>query len=61
MLDEIIKVQLNNTLKEGEKYVQKYFIWTKEMEIIADKLKKLNPSLNCKIENKLADKLLSEK
>ena len=60
MLEEIIKVQLNNTLKEGERYVNKYFHWTKEMELIANKLNKLDSMLNCKFENKLADKLLSE-
>jgi len=61
MLKEIIEVQLNNTFADGERYVEKYFVWTKEMELIADKLNKLDSFLNCKIENKLAEKLLSEK
>ena len=61
MLKEIIEVQLNNTFTDGERYVTKYFVWTKEMELIADKLNKIDSFLNCKIENKLADKLLSEK
>ena len=61
MLEKIIEVQLNNTLADGERYVTKYFVWTKEMELIAGKLNKLDSILNCKIENKLADKLLFEK
>ena len=60
MLKEIIQVQLNNTFTEGELYINKYFKWTKEMDIIANKLKKLETILNYKIENKLADKLLSQ-
>ena len=60
MLSECIRVQITNTFKAGEDYINKYFIWTDEMTIIGDKLKQLSSVLNCKVENELADKILSE-
>ena len=59
MLEEIISVQLSNNFDVAEKYVEKYFIWTEEMNIIADKLQKIDKTLNGRVENKLADYLLT--
>ena len=61
MLEEIIKVQLSGDFKKGEKYVLDNFIWTKEMEVVSKKLKKISKRLNGKTEQKLADKLFKEK
>ena len=61
MLEEIIKVQLSGDFKKGEKYVLDNFIWTKEMEVVSEKLKKISKRLNGKTEQKLADKLFKEK
>ena len=60
MLAEIIRVQIDNDINKAEKYVNDNFIWTDEMQIIGDKLKRENRELNGKLENELADKLLSE-
>ena len=60
MLEEIIRVQLDNDFDKGEAYINKYFKWTEEMKIIGDKLQKLSSVLNCKVENELADMLLAE-
>ena len=60
MLSEIIRVQLDDSQKEGEDYVKKYFVWTDEMQLIADKLQQLTSTLNSKVENELADKILAE-
>ena len=60
MLAEIIKVQLSKDFSVGEKYVNDNFIWTDEMEIISQKLKKISKRLNGTTEQKLADKLLQE-
>lgn len=57
MLEEIISVQLSNNFDVAEKYVEKYFVWTEEMNIIADKLQKIDKTLNGRVENKLADYL----
>ena len=60
MLKEIIRVQLDDQFEKGEKYIKDYFIWTDEMTIIGDKLQTLSSTLNSRVENELADKILSE-
>ena len=60
MLKNIIKVQLSGNFAEGEKYVLDNFVWTDEMNIIAEKLKEVNKTLNGRVISKLADKLLNE-
>ena len=60
MLDEIIKVQMSGDFNEAEKYVNKYFVWTKEMQAIAEKLQKVDKTLNGCVENKLAESLLNK-
>ena len=60
MLSEIIRVQLDDDFAKGEKYVLDNFVWTDEMQLIGDKLQKVNKELNGKVETELADKLLAE-
>ena len=57
MLAEIIRIQINEKFEEAEKYVNDNFIWSENMEIIAQKLQKINKALNGKLETKLADEL----
>ena len=61
MLEEIIKIQLEGDFEKGEKYVLDNFIWTREMEIVSKKLKKISKRLNGTTEQKLADKLFKQK
>ena len=60
MLKEIIEVQLSGDFSRGEKYVNDYFVWTPEMETVAQNIKKVSKTLNGKVESPLADKLVSE-
>ena len=60
MLKEIIEVQLSGDFSRGEKYVHDYFVWTPEMETLAQNIKKVSKTLNGKVESPLADKLISE-
>ena len=60
MLAEIVRVQIDDDFAKGEKYVLDNFVWTEEMEIIGQKLQKLNTQLNGRLETTLADKLLKE-
>ena len=60
MLERIIEVQMSNDFAEGEKYVNEYFVWTPEMDKMAQNIKKVSKTLNGKVESPLADKLLSE-
>jgi len=61
MLEEIINVQLSGDFAKGEKFVLDNFVWTEGMETIATKLKKINKTLNGKVEAKLAKHLLKLK
>ena len=60
MLSEIIKVQMSGDFSMGEKYVLDNFIWTDEMETIAQKLKKISKRLNGTTVQNLADKLYKQ-
>lgn len=60
MLEEIIRVQIEGDFSKGEKYVNDYFVWTPEMDKMAENIKKVSKTLNGKVESPLADKLLSE-
>ena len=60
MLEEIIEVQLSGDFARGEKYVNDYFVWTPEMETMAENIKKVSKTLNGRVESPLADKLLAE-
>ena len=59
MLEEAIRVQLDNDYNKGKKYVEDYFIWTNEMQEIAEKKKNVsNPMIMATIKTELADKFL---
>ena len=60
MLEEIIQVQMKGDFAKGEKYVMDNFVWTPEMEKMAQNIKTVSKTLNGKVESPLADKLLSE-
>lgn len=60
MLSEIIRIQIDGDFEKAEKYVQSNFIWTPEMELIAQKLQKVNKTLNGTLETELANKLMAE-
>ncbi|MBR1775738.1 hypothetical protein IJ750_01520 [bacterium] len=60
MLEEIIEVQMSNDFTRGEKYVNDYFVWTPQMDKMAQNIKKVSKTLNGKVESPLADKLLGE-
>ncbi len=60
MLSEIVRIQIDGDFEKAERYVQDNFIWTPEMNLIAEKLQKVNKTLNGTLETELADKLLTE-
>ena len=57
MLAEIVRIQIDGDFKKAEKYVMDNFVWTDNMELIAQKLQKINKTLNGRLETELADKL----
>ena len=58
MLEEIIRVQLSGDFVTGEKYVLDNFVWTPEMDKMAENIKSVSKTLNGKVESPLADELL---
>ena len=60
MLSEIIRIQIDGNIENAQKYIEKNFMWTDQMEIIAQKLQKVSKTLNGKLETKLADFLLEK-
>ena len=60
MLEEIIKVQLSGDFTTGENFVKGYFVWTPEMDKMAENIKSVSKTLNGRVESPLADKLLNE-
>lgn len=60
MLTEIVRIQIDGDFNKAEKYVTDNFVWTDNMEVIAQKLQKINKTLNGQVESKLAEKLLKE-
>ncbi len=57
MLTEIIEVQLSQDFNRGERFINDYFHWTKDIENVSKKLKEIDKSLNGRIITPLADKL----
>lgn len=60
MLSEIVRIQIDGDFAKAEQYVLDNFVWTENMETIAQKLQKINKTLNGQVESKLAEKLLNE-
>ena len=60
MLAEIVRIQIDGDFDKAEKYVKDNFVWTDNMELIAQKLQKVNKTLNGRTESELAEKLLAE-
>ena len=60
MLAEIVRIQIDGDFNKAEKYVNDNFIWTPEMELISQKLQKVNKTLNGTLETELADYLLEK-
>ena len=60
MLSEIIRIQIDGDFDKAEKYVLNNFVWTDNMELIAQKLQKVSKYLNGRTESSLAELLLKD-
>lgn len=60
MLSEIIRIQIDGDFDKAEKYVLNNFVWTDNMELIAQKLQKVSKYLNGRTESPLAELLLKD-
>ena len=60
MFAEIIRIQIDGKIEQAQKYIEKNFVWTDQMEVIAQKLQKVSKTLNGKLETPLANYLLEK-
>jgi len=58
MLEEIVRIQIDGDFEKGEKYVLDNFIWTNQMDAMAENIKRVSKTLNGRVESPLAEKLL---
>ena len=57
MLEELVDIQLSQDANKAKEYIERYFVWTDEMDVIAKKLAKINKSLNGTVQSSLANKI----
>lgn len=57
MLNEIIRIQTDDDYKAAEDYVKRNFIWTDDMDFIAEKLQNNSVVLNGNVSTPLANYL----
>lgn len=58
MLAEVVKLQLDADVKQAEEYIQKWFVWSYEIEKIASVIRSYNKYLNGYVEDGLAQEFL---
>ena len=59
MMAEVIRLQLDANVKQAGEYVDKWFVWSKEIEAVAEIIKKYSKALNGYIITPLADEFLT--
>lgn len=61
MMSEVIKIQIDNNFKKAKEYVDRWFVWTDEIEKVAEIIKKNSKMLNGFIDAPLAEEIFNEK
>lgn len=59
MMKEVIRLQIDENVKNAEEYVNKWFVWSDEIASIAETIKKFSKKLNGYLIQPLADEMLS--
>lgn len=60
MLAEVVRLQLDGDVKKAKAYIDKWCVWSNEIERIAEVIRGYNKTLNGYVEEKFADLLLEE-
>jgi hypothetical protein len=60
MLAHIVRIQTDKSFDAAQKFIEDNFVWTPEQEIIAERLKAVDKTLNGRVESELADYLTSQ-
>lgn len=57
MLEEVVRIQIDDNYQKAEQYIEKYFVWTPTMQKIAEHLQKTSSEINGTVKAPLADYL----
>ncbi len=60
MMAEVVKIQIDNDFDKAKAYVEKWFVWSDEINKVAEKIKTYSKMLNGYIDAPLAEKFLKE-
>jgi hypothetical protein len=60
MLAEVVRLQIDGNVKKAEEYINKWFVWSDEVERIAEVIRSYNKRLNGYLEEGFADLLMTE-
>ena len=60
MMSEAIRLQLDSNVQNAKEYIDKWFVWTDEINTIAEIIKKHSKKLNGYLQEPLADLMLDE-
>ncbi len=60
MLNDAIKIQLSRSEKMAKEYIEKYGVWTKELDMLANKLKPIDKRLNSYLYSPIAKEVLKK-
>jgi len=60
MMAEVVKIQIDNNVEKAKAYVEKWFVWSDEINKVAEKIKTYSKMLNGYIEAPLAEEFLKE-
>ena len=59
MMAEVVRLQIDGNIKKAEEYINKWFVWTDEINAVAEKIKEYSKTLNGYLITPLADKFMS--
>lgn len=60
MLAEVVRLQIDGKVKKAEEYINKWFVWTDEIDKVAEKIKEYSKTLNGYLITPLADKFMTK-
>ena len=60
MMAEVVRLQIDGNIKKAEEYINKWFVWTDEINAVAEKIKEHSKTLNGYLITPLADKFMSK-
>ncbi|MBQ8451735.1 MAG: hypothetical protein IJ538_03050 [Clostridia bacterium] len=60
MMREVIRLQIDRDVEKAREYVEKWFVWSNEIQHIADIINKLSKKLNGYLSQPLADAMLED-